>query len=764
MMGVCGKEQKNIVKHPILTRLRCTLALFASILFLAAGCSLAPSGEATPTLDPTNTLPPPQVLTTSVPPVQETVAKYLNLWQAADYEAMYAMLTSASRAEISLEDFSKRYQDVLNETASNEVKTSLSTATGSAETAAASYSVTLPSAIFGDLSRESQMNLVYENGEWRVAWDATIILPELAGGNTLKMDRELQPRAAIYDRNGAVLAAQVQAASIGIWTDFVDLGDTRGLLSLLSTMTQYRADTIRGMIEVSYPGSYLALGEVPLDEDPRRLNQLRDYGAVVVSEYASRLYYRGGIGPHIVGYVSALQEEEVSQYQQLGYPPNARVGRKGIEQWGENILAGKPGGALYVFDAQGKPLSQLGATPSQAGQSITTTLDADLQAEAQKAMSVFSGAIVVMERETGRVLAMVSTPGFNPNAYEFENYNWNTLLNEIVNNPKSPQFNRATNGQYPLGSVFKVVTMAAALESERFTAESEYDCQYVFDELGNFPRYDWTWDHFQEDGKTKPSGLLTLPQGLIRSCNPWFWHIGLDLFDEGLTTAISDMSKGFGLGAETGIEVVDEEPGVIPDPGSQVDAVNLAIGQGDMLVTPLQVARFMAAMGNGGTLYRPQVIESINNADGSATFTFQPEVQGELPLSPENLLIITEAMKGVTSSKSPMGTAYLVFAGFDVPIAGKTGSATAPEGESHAWFAGYTYANQAEKPDIAVAVIAENSGEGSEIAAPIFRRIIELYFYGRAIRLYPWEAAIDVTRSPTVPITDTPTPQQGLNP
>lgn len=738
--------------------------VLAVVLLLAAGCTALPAGEPTPSLAPTDTLPPPQVLTTSVPPVKDAVSRYLNMWQVGDYEGMYAYLTGPSRASISLEDFSKRHQEALEQTASSEVRASLLSVVGDAVTAVANYNVTLPSIVFGDLVRETQMNLALEDGEWRVIWDATAILPELANGNTLKMDRELQPRGAIFDRNGAPIAAQVKAASIGLLTDYVDLGDTRGLLTLLASLTQYRSDTIRTMIEQSFWGTYLALGEVAVEENPRSLDRLRQYGAVVVEEYDQRLYYRGGIAPHLVGYVSALQESEISQFQKLGYPPNARVGRKGIELWGEGLLAGKPGGALYVFDKEGKAVDQLGAVPSEPGQTITTTIDAELQLQAQRALSIYNGAIVVMERDTGRILAMASAPGINPNAYEFENYNWNTLIGNIAANPNTPQFNRATQGQYPLGSVFKVVTIAAALESERFTEDSEYDCQYVFDELGNFPRYDWTWEHFQEDGKTKPSGLLTLPQGLIRSCNPWFWHIGLDLFDEGLTTAISDMSKGFGLGARTGIEVVDEEPGNIPDPYTQVDAVNLAIGQGDMLVTPLQVARFMAAMGNGGKLLRPQAIESITLPDGSASFTFKPEIQSELPVSEKNMDIIIEAMKGVTSSKDPMGTAYLVFAGFSIPVAGKTGSATAPAGDSHAWFAGYTYANQADKPDIAVAVIAENAGEGSEIAAPIFRRIIELYFYGRVMRLYPWEASIDVTRSPTSPVTDTPQVQQTLNP
>jgi penicillin-binding protein 2 len=359
---------------------------------------------------------------------------------------------------------------------------------------------------------------------------------------------------------------------------------------------------------------------------------------------------------------------------------------------------------------------------------------------------------------------MVSTPGFDSNAFETDNYNWNTLLTEILADPNSPQFNRAAQGQYPLGSVSKIITISAALESGRYTAESTYDCGYVFEELPGFPRYDWTWDHFQEDGVTQPSGLLTLPEGLIRSCNPYFWHMGLDLYNAGLTTAVSDMARSFGLGSRTGIDVVDEEAGQIPDPQSPVDAINLAIGQGDMQVTPLQVARFIAAVGNGGTLYRPQLIEAIVPPGSTITTTFQAEPQGTLPLKPENLKLIQDALVGVVRSEIPAGTALRPFRGLEINVAGKTGTATAPSGEPHAWFAGYTFEERPDRPDIAVAVIAENAGEGSEIAAPIFRRIVELYFYGRALKLYRWEANFDVTRSPTAILTDTPTAQPGINP
>jgi penicillin-binding protein 2 len=733
-----------------------------NIIVLIIGCNSSSVEVGTP--QPTQTLPPVDIRTTGVPGAEEAATRFLASWQAENYDVMYEMLTAYSKENVDKDTFVQRYKDMANEISLSNLEYEIHSQSVSPKSATVLFKVIINSTLFDSIPRENQMELVMEKGEWRIDWHDGLILPEMAGGNYLSMDPQTPVRASIFDKNGNPLAVQNEAVAIGVWPDYVDLKEDNGLLSLLSVLTDYKSYTIVGLIENADTGAYLALGEVPADLDPRRLDLLSTYGAAVTSNYSSRLYLKGGIAPHVVGYVSAIQEDEMDEYRRLGYRADERVGRKGLELWGEEILGGERGGSLYLFNPEGKPISAIAEAPSSPGENVYTTIESEFQYEAQKAMSVFSGAIVVLERDTGKVLAMVSSPDFNPNAFEIENYNWNTLLSEILNNPDSPQFNRATEGQYPLGSVFKIITMAAALESGRYTPETTYDCEYVFDELPNFPRYDWTWDHFQEDGYTKPSGNLTLPEGLMRSCNPYFWHIGLDLYRVGLPTAISDMAKGFGLGSPTGIEGLAEESGNIPEPQNDVDAINLAIGQGDMSVTPLQVAQFIAAIGNGGTIYKPQVIQAISEPGTGITSTIEAEFVGILPVAPDNLKVIREAMEGVVRSTNPEGTAFVPFRGLEINVAGKTGTATSSGLEPHAWFAGYTFEERPDRPDIAAVVIAENAGEGSEVAAPIFRRIVELYFYGKPLKLYRWEANFDVTRSPTPIITDTPTAQPDVNP
>jgi penicillin-binding protein 2 len=734
--------------------------LYLILMLLAAGCSSTPTITITQTTEPTRTLPPPRVYTTQIPDAKAVARAYLDGWKASDYASMYTLLTKESQNSLSQADFIQHYQDVAAEAALNGVDYEISSDESGTSSANVKYKVTLHSSLVGDVQGETQMNLIMEQGQWRVKWDDTLVLADLSGGNYLKMDRAgyTPERANIYDRNGNTLVAQEDSTAIGLHPDLVDPDQADKLYSALSRVTGIPVENLTRVADNALPGDYIPLGEVPTSYLDRRGSVLYNMGGVDLVPYNSRFYYSDGIAPHLIGYVGQIQAGEVLAYRLKGYLKDEMVGQSGLEAWGEQYLEGKRGGALYVNNADHQPIRKLAESPAEPSQAITTTLDMDLQLAVQRSLEGFSGAAVVLERDTGRVLAMASSPEFDPNAFAPGNFNSYAELSQI-NSPTQPLYDRATQGQYPLGSVFKIVTMAAALQSGLYTPETTYDCGYVFNELPGFPRYDWTWEYFQEDGKTQPSGLLDLKGGLIRSCDPFFWHMGLDLFNRGLTKAVSDMARGFGLGSPTGIEGEEEMSGTVPDPATQVDAINLAIGQGDLQVTPLQVADFVAAVGNGGTLYRPQVIEKIAPPNGEASFTFKPVVRAMLPVSPENLKVIQDAMMGVVSSAKPRGTAYYVFNGLNIPVAGKTGTAQTGAGyKPHAWFVAYTNAQLPNKPDIAIAVVLENAGEGADFAAPVTRRIIEVYFRGQPGRLFPWEQTYYVEKTPEPEVTETPTP------
>ncbi|HMV30203.1 MAG TPA: penicillin-binding transpeptidase domain-containing protein, partial [Anaerolineales bacterium] len=443
------------------------------------------------------------------------------------------------------------------------------------------------------------------------------------------------------------------------------------------------------------PGWYLPMCEGTREEAQRLLSI--NPGGLVIQEYNSRYYFRGGLAPQAVGYTLAISPEQLNQYKRLGYSGSERIGYTGVEQWAEDYLAGKHGGVLRVVSPTGQVIATLGQSQPAPADSVYLTLDSNMQYYAQAAVEYFRGAIVVMEVDTGRIIAMASGPDFDPNVFDSNNRN-NQAVGNIFNDTRNPLLNRAAQGQLPLGSVFKIITFSAALESGLFLKDTTYDCQYDFTELQDQVRHDWTWQHCQDrlaaglfcnTSDSVPSGLITLQEGLMRSCNPYFWHIGNDLFtnwDRG--NDIANMARAFGLGSPTGIQQIPEEAGQIDDPATQVDAVNQAIGQGTVLVTPLQVVRFMAAIANGGTLYRPQIVEKIQPIDGDPIQSFKPEAQGTLPLRPENLDILREALLMVV--ENPKGTARFNMRGLQFAVAGKTGTAESGSGKPHGWFAGYT--------------------------------------------------------------------------
>ncbi|HET7011470.1 MAG TPA: penicillin-binding transpeptidase domain-containing protein [Anaerolineales bacterium] len=720
-----------------------------------AGCGLFRSGPRDP-----SQLPTPAITSIPAPDPEVAAAAFLDLWKEQDYEGMYALLSPLSQDAISEADFVTRYRDVWRAAALSSLDYEIVSSLINPQAAQVRYRETFHSAVFGDIVRETYVDLTRADAGWAVAWSDMAIMPELAGGNLLVPEYVTPTRANIYDRNGLGLATQADA--VALWIDTALIGDEDAedaMLRILGRVLDRRPETIRALYE-NYPeGSwYIPLGEVSLEDFQAVEASLSDVGGVQWAFYTTRFYMNGGLAPQSVGYVSQIQESEAETYEALGYERDDMVGRIGIEEVFEPQLRGTPGGTLLVTDPNGAPINTLAQVEPVLPQAVYTTLDRDLQRQAQNAIAGFNGAIVVLERDTGRVLAMVSSPGFDPNAYDTRNPNWTYALDAILNNPNNPSINRATSSGYPLGSVFKIITMAAALESGVYTPDTVYNCTAEFTELPGQVFYDWT-----VEAELPPTGEVTLSEGLARSCNPYFWHIGVDLFNLGLTTALPDMAKAFGLGRTTGIEI-DEIAGRVPDPEwkrettgvdwAVGDSHQLAIGQASLNVTPLQVARFIAAVGNGGTLYRPQLVERVQNAEGVVSQQFEPEAQGTLPIKPETLEAIQQAMVQVITW--PRGTAYRRFLNFPISVAGKTGTADSGGIEPHAWFAGYTFEGREDKPDIAVVVLAEYQGQGSDWAAPIFRRVLEAYFFGQAFQPYPWESQIGVTRTPT----ETPGPDE----
>lgn len=727
-------------------------------LLLLAACSpgvpdATPTPELPPTPVPTPTLAGPSITTTRPPDPAETVQAFFDALATDNFSGMYALLTDTGRAAISEEDFARRYIDALAMAAVNtgDVSFEIIDSALHPDSAQVVFRQTWQSSLFGEITRENRMGLVLIDGSWQIDWSDGLVLPEMAGGNVLR--RLYYPpaeRGSIYDRSGNPIVTFSDAYALGIVPDLIDLDTEAEMLVSLGQATGLSPEYLFTFYEnVGYDYEfYIPVTDVSAARFNRYFNAVTRFNAVSVSSFSTRYFLDTDAGAHMLGYTSFVQPEEQDSLTRQGYWWTSRVARSGVELWADRYLGGRQGGALFLDDANGAQLDKLAETFVGPASSVFLTVDRDLQRAAQEALFGLTGAVVVMEQDSGRVLAMASSPSYSPNLFDPENTN--SLFTSPFNSPNGAVINRAINGQYPLGSVFKIITMAAALESGTFTVADTYDCQYEFTEL--LPSgpilYDWTFERNQRNlaedkAPFPPSGMLTLPQGLMRSCNPWFYHIGYTLFNNGLTSALSDMARGFGLGRATGlIGVPGESEGQVIDPTEPLAATNLATGQGDLLVTPLQVANFVNAVANGGTFYIPQVIESVVDPDGNILYQFSPQTNGELPISDETLAEIQSAMKLVT--QNARGTAEFVFRNFAVDLGGKTGTAQSGNVDPHAWFVAFTDENREDKPDVVVVVIVENAGDGSEWAAPVARRVLENYYFNRTIRGYPWEIRIGV--------------------
>ena len=739
------------------------LNILLTLAFLTA-CS--GTGINVPGLPTETRLPQPIVNVTSAPSVDAALQAYLDAFKTDDYNTMHSLLSKASQDVNPLENFAVRNRDALNVMSAGSFDYEVLSSLVNPYSAEVAYRITYHTALIGDIQRDLVARFSLENGGWKLNWEDGLILPELAGGNVLQMDYNVPSRGNIYDRDGETLAAQATAYAFQIIPGDVT---EEGLGTLLSEVWNLCGNSMEAL--AAEIANTPALVAIPLcqasEQESQRIRSIAPSG-LQWTEYNSRYYFEQGVGSHVVGYTQLIPAEEIETYRRLGYRGDEIVGRAGIEQWAEQYLSGQHGGTLYVFNPSTNTIvTKVGESQPKAADAVYLTIDRNLQYYTEQAIKGFTGAAVVLERDTGRVLAMASSPDFDSNAFQPTNPNQGAALTNLI--PGS-LLNRAAQGQYPLGSVFKLITMAAGMESGLFEAASTLDCQYEWTKLSDIVRRDWTWQHCQDrlargqecnTPDSEPSGVLTLPEGLMRSCNPFFWEIGLTLFENNRANDIANMARAFGLGSATGIEQIAEESGRIVDPPSAIDVVNQAIGQGEVQVTPLQVARFIAAFGNGGTLYRPQIVEKIEPVEGGdPVLEFQPEAMGTLPIQPFRMEIIQDAMVDVVANER--GTANFRLRGLRIPVAGKTGTAESGSGDPHAWFAGYTMASEATgQPDIAIAVVLENQGEGSDWAAPVFQRIVETYYYGTPQTIYWFESNFGVTETPTplggIP-TETPEP------
>lgn len=688
------------------------LALGGAVAALQA-CDGAESTPPPPTVQPTITptaTPAPQ-------PADVTARLFLDAWNKGNYAAMYAALAPASQTKISQNDFIARYQNVLNEATITQVNAALTSIAEEGSTATAQFKVHFETALLGPLEQTNAFSLLREQGKWGILWSPRLILTQLENGNRVKLYVTKSTRGNIYDRTGAPLAIGVQALVVNVWpAEMRRNGVEAQVLAALEPILGLSQNDIKKRYGGQNPEWKIPIQTIAPEIAQANAEALSLPG-IVLEEQDARQYPLGAAAGHIAGYVGQISADELGELYGKGYREGEYFGRAGLEHLAEEYLSGGRGGKLVALNADGAPVQVIAERAAEQSQSVYATLDSELQKHLATLLNDKRGSITVMDVKTGGILAMFSSPGFDSNAFVDRERNQERA--NYLTSPQKIMLNRATQGAYPHGSVQKIITTATALERGGMSPHTPFHCTGIWKGLG-YPKACW----INAYGKTH--GNISLQNALTQSCDIAFYETGLILHKQD-PNLLTDFCRAFGLGSETGIGL-QEVAGNVPDPRVQewqpTDSTDMAIGQDTFQTTPLQVVNFVAAVANGGVLWRPNLIAKIQDFVNETEQIVQPQKRGELPVSAANLQAVREGMRGVTMSKD--GTAAFVFDKLPVSTAGKTGtSQVAGNHDPHAWFAGYA---PFEDPQIACCVMVENGGEGSKVAAPIFRKVIEKYF------------------------------------
>jgi penicillin-binding protein 2 len=553
----------------------------------------------------------------------------------------------------------------------------------------------------------------------------------LSENNRVRLKRVAGTRGMIFDRQGQLLVDSRPSF------DFIFVPeDSRDPRSTLRLLGRYLKRDEAELLKIFEEGK----GRAAFDE--MVLGRDIDWSAVVAVETHQldlpgvslrtrprRSYVDGPMAAHVLGYLGEINQKQLKGLKEQGYVVGDEMGQYGLERRWEELLRGQSGGQQVEVDALGRRVRVLHEVADVPGYTVHLTLHRELQAAAYEALKGKEGTIVAIDVSSGAVLALASTPAFDPNIFArgIKSEEWSGLIKDKLR----PLNNRATQGQYPPGSTFKIVMAIAALEEGVVNPDSAIQDPGFFP-FGNRQFRDW---------KKGGHGSVNLHRAIVESCDTYFYQLGPKLGVD----RIAKWSRAFGLGEKTGIALDDERPGIIPDtewkqkrfrqPWFPGETISVAIGQGYVTVTPLQLANMMAAVANGGKLYRPYLVAKVESLDGATVREYGPELIRSIALKPETLSRVHKALADVVHGSGGTGRAARSPV---IPAAGKTGTAQVIEmkgaylkseqlsyfNRDHAWFVAYA---PLDKPQVAVAVLVEHGGHGGEAAAPMAKKVFEKF-------------------------------------
>ncbi len=565
-----------------------------------------------------------------------------------------------------------------------------------------------------------------------------------AEGNRIAVLPVVPNRGVIVDRNGVVLARNYSAYTLEINPSRVkDLERTIDELSTIVTIEQRdRRRFFKQVLESKYFASVPIRTHLTEEEVARVIARRYRFPGVEVQARLFRDYPLGETAAHVIGYIGRINERDMERIEERGETANYRgseyIGKSGLELSYEVELHGLTGLEQVEINAGGRAVRLMSRAPATAGNDLELTLDIELQKVAEAAFGDRRGALVAIEPATGGVLALVSTPSFDPNLFVdgISVADWRALSDS----PDHPMLNRAIYSAYPPGSTFKPFMALAGLETGKRTLEQRFNNQGVFNFVG----------HRFVDRKSHCQNNVNLHQTLVYSCNIYYYQLANDL---GIN-ALADFMRPFGFGQRSGIDIPGEAVGVLPTPEWKRtrfsrreqqswfggETLSVGIGQGYNAYTPLQVANALAGLVNNGVIYQPHLVRNVVDSVTGERYPVVTAPKERVALDPQHVSAVKAAMLDVTR----MGTAAKVFAGAPYESGGKTGTAqvfslrgqkyeegrVAERLRDHSWYVAFA---PADKPRIALAVLVENGGFGSQSAAPIARQVLDYFMLGKRV-------------------------------
>ncbi len=649
------------------------------------------------------------------PNPMDTANNYLKFWSDEKYQDMYNLLSSSSQAEIDKDTFEDRYKTIFSAIKLNKLEIAPEEILIEKDNAYLPFKAVFHTQTVGRLEQYYSLPLTLESKEWRVVWSPSLIFPMLEEGDKVRITEKSAHRGAITDPYGSQLAVDGPAYTIGAKPDAIP--DTDEFIKALAPLLEMDEKTIQKILSQKWvqenPDHFVPIKNLPFNITEEYKEDLLSIKGTMLSSksHTTRQYPQEEIYAHITGYVQEISQEELAEKSDKGYIVGDFIGRNGLEAALEENLRSKRGYTLYVEDNDKQQKGIIAKTEAQNGDNVLLTIQPELQALVHTLLEGYKGSIIALNPGTGEILAMASQPAYEPNVFPLGVSS--SLWKKISEDPDHPLINRNIKSLYPPGSVFKPFTAAMALQ------EGVINTQTIVKEAQNeewFPSQNWDAPPIKR--VPHPSGDVNLRNAMVWSDNIFFAWTTLKLGSQ----AFESLAGSYGLGTQLPFSLSVKTSQIKNDSTQWTESLlaNTGYGQGEMLVTPLQMAAMFTAFCNQGNMMLPQLVKEIRTSSGEVLESLEPTVWIDKAIPEPQVETILPML--VDTVEDSTGTAYKV----KIPglnIAGKTGTAQmgSKKEQEIAWFIGFTI--NTEKPLLVCIALEVPAGQGEaklEMARKIF--------------------------------------------